>query len=85
MLAIGTIIKYQTADFGVIFYRITGISKTAYTILPLCRVRKGYLTNQYHQTAESDIFKSEVGIQYLPATPKELAQIKAIITQTGSS
>jgi hypothetical protein len=85
MLTIGSIIKHQTADLGVIFYRITAVSKTAYTILPLCRIRKGYLTIQYHQTGETDIFKSEVGIQYFQATKKELAQIKEIMTQTGSS
>jgi hypothetical protein len=77
----GSIIKLKTESTGIIFYRVVSVNPSSYTIKALCRVRKGFLTIKYENDFESQIFKSEVGINYLEATSRETGRIKEILEE----
>ena len=79
MVTIGTILKLQTKDTGTIFYRINEANESSFTIIPLCRVRKGYLTIKYQSGVGTHIYKSQVGVHYLETTKKELSKIRDIL------
>jgi hypothetical protein len=76
------ILKLQTEATGVVFYRITSVNESTYTIKPLCRVRKGFLTIKYKNAHESHLYKSEVGVNYLEATKRELKRLKEILDES---
>ena len=73
----------MTEGTGVIFYRVTSVNESTYTIKPLCRIRKGFLTIKYQNGGESHLYKSEVGVNYLVATKKELKRIKEILDESA--
>jgi hypothetical protein len=77
------ILKLQTEGTGDIFYQVTSVNETSYTIKPLCRVRKGFLTIKYQNAHESHLYKSEVGVNYLVATKKELKRLKEILDESA--
>lgn len=81
----GNILKIQTEGTGVIFYQIVSANETSYTIKPLCRVRKGFLTIRYRNAPESHLYKSEVGVNYLAASKKELKRLKEILDQSSAT
>jgi len=76
------ILKLQTEGTGEIFYWVTSVNETTYTIKPLCRVRKGFLTIKYKNAHESHLYKSEVGVIYLEATKRELKRLKEILDES---
>ena len=78
----GSVLKLESVDNGIVFYRITSIDESSYRIKPLCKVRKGFLTIKYSHVSESHIFKSEVGVNYLAATHRELNRIKEILDES---
>lgn len=73
----------QTKGMGAVFYQITSITDSTYTIKPLCRVRKGFLTIKYKNVPESHLYKSEVGVNYVVATKKELKRLKEILDDSS--
>jgi len=82
---IGKTLKLVSADTGIVFYRITGEDGSTYIIKPLCKVKKGYLTIKYEGVKESHVYKSEVGVNYLKASKREIARIKEILDESISN
>jgi hypothetical protein len=78
----GKVLKLESADSGIVFYRITSTEESSYTIKPLCKVRKGFLTVKYRNVNESRIYKSEVGVNYLVASRREINRLKEILDET---
>lgn len=78
----GTVLKLELADDGLIFYQITTSLESTYAIKPLCKVRKGFLTIRYRNASESHIYRSEVGVNYLVASQRELNRLKEIMNET---
>lgn len=81
-MKIGSILKLETGGSGLIFYRITSDNDTSYGIKPLCKIRKGFLTVKYEDALESHVYKSEIGVNYLAASKREIEKIKKILTDT---
>lgn len=79
----GRIIKLQTEATGSIFYQIVAVTGSTYVIKALCRVRKGYLTVKYENAREHHLYKSELGVNYLHATKKELKRLKEILEESA--
>ncbi len=78
----GKILKMQTEGTGAIFYQIVSLNESTYTIKALCRVRKGFLTIRYKNSKEFHLYKSEVGVNYIEATKKELKRLKEILDES---
>jgi len=76
----GKILKLESANTGIVFYRVTGEDGSTYIIKPLCKVKKGYLTIKYEGVKESHVYKSEVGVNYLEASKREVKKIKKILS-----
>ena len=85
MIAVGTIIKSQTENSGTIFYNIVSAGDNSFNIISLCKIRKGFLTTKYKSSLETQILKSEVGINYLEATKREVNRIKEILSEPADS
>lgn len=81
----GQILKIQTEGTGVVFYQVISANDTTYTIRALCRVRKGFLTIRYQNAQEFHLYKSEVGVNYLNATKKDLKRLKEILDQSSAA
>ncbi|MBT4266036.1 MAG: hypothetical protein HOD85_17695 [Deltaproteobacteria bacterium] len=77
------ILKFQTEGTGAVFYQVISVNESTYTIKALCRIRKGFLTIRYKNTQEFHLYKSEVGVNYLEATKKELKRIKEILDESA--
>ncbi|MBT3224935.1 MAG: hypothetical protein HN580_09645 [Deltaproteobacteria bacterium] len=77
------ILKLQTEGTGAVFYQVISVNESTYTIKALCRIRKGFLTIRYKNTQEFHLYKSEVGVNYLEATKKELKRIKEILDESA--
>ena len=82
MPTVGSILKLKTENTGTIFYRVVSIDESSYTIKALCRIRKGFLTIKYENVFASQIYKSEVGVNNLQATQKEIAGIRDILEES---
>jgi len=77
----GSVLKLESVNSGIVFYRVTSVEPSVYKIKPLCKVRKGFLTIKYQNVNESHIYKSEVGVNYLMATQRELNRIREILDE----
>jgi|GEM_PF-1214743 len=80
----GDVLKLELMDSGFVFYRITSVDASVYKIKPLCKVRKGFLTIKYQNVNESHIYKSEVGVNYLEATKREINRLREILDESVS-
>ncbi len=79
-IEVGTVLKLEVNDKDLVFYQISSVHQSSYSIKPLCRIRKDYLTIRY-DIAERHIYKSEVGVYYLAATKREMDRIREILDE----
>jgi hypothetical protein len=53
LMETGKVLKLESADSGIVFYRITSTGESSHTIKPLCKIRKGFLTVEYRNVRDS--------------------------------